>query len=140
MGVRKCVNCGHNIRSGPPASIECHCDIDGHYIGYIANFEHWCRRWKKDHTFDAVEHTEPLALDEETMNCVCGETPVRETRTEMMGKLRDGGYETTIGRFHCPVCGGGPSWGQSYSVTHEGGWEKNAAVWNKWVRQQMTGK
>ena len=54
---RKCVNCGHNIRTGPPASIECHCDIDGHYISYLSNFSHWCRRWKKDHTFDKKEES-----------------------------------------------------------------------------------
>lgn len=54
MSERKCVNCGHNIRKGPIGKTECHCDIDGHRISYIACFEHWCRRWKKDHKFDEV--------------------------------------------------------------------------------------
>lgn len=53
MSDRKCVNCGHNIREGTP--IECFCDLDGHRISYLACFEHWCRRWKKDHTFDNVK-------------------------------------------------------------------------------------
>lgn len=43
-----CCNCRHNIRTGKIPDIECHCDIDGHYIGYIACFEHWCRHWTKD--------------------------------------------------------------------------------------------
>lgn len=50
---RCCCNCGNNIRQEvAPAVIECHCQIDGHRIGYIQAFEGWCRRWKKDHTFD----------------------------------------------------------------------------------------
>ena len=44
---RFCVNCGNNIRKGDIANIECYCQIDGHYIGYLDNFVHWCRRWKK---------------------------------------------------------------------------------------------
>lgn len=52
---RVCCNCGNNIRSGEPAHIECHCAIDGHYIGYVACFEHWCRRWKRDRTWDEKE-------------------------------------------------------------------------------------
>lgn len=52
---RVCCNCRHNIRSGDPGHITCHCEIDGHYIGYIACFEDWCRRWAKDHKFDSAE-------------------------------------------------------------------------------------
>jgi len=52
MKERVCCNCRHNIRTGEVGNIECHCDIDGHYIGYVECFEHWCRRWAKDHTFD----------------------------------------------------------------------------------------
>lgn len=52
---RKCVNCGHNIRTKRIDGIVNHCDLDGHYIGYIENWENWCRRWKKDHTFDSVK-------------------------------------------------------------------------------------
>ena len=52
MKERVCCNCRHNIRTGEGGNIECHCDIDGHYIGYVECFEHWCRRWAKDHTFD----------------------------------------------------------------------------------------
>lgn len=44
-----CCNCRHNIRTSDG---ECHCDIDGHYIGYIDCFEHWCRRWARDKKFD----------------------------------------------------------------------------------------
>ena len=53
---RCCCNCGRNIRHEvAPHGIECHCEIDGHYIGYIECFEGWCRRWKKSHTFDGME-------------------------------------------------------------------------------------
>lgn len=53
MSVRKCVNCGHNIREkADDGSIVCRCEIDSHRIGYIECFECWCRRWCKDHSFD----------------------------------------------------------------------------------------
>ena len=53
---RCCCNCGRNIRHEvAPHGIECYCEIDGHYIGYIECFEGWCRRWKKSHTFDGME-------------------------------------------------------------------------------------
>ena len=55
MKERVCCNCRHNIRTDGGVNIECHCDIDGHYIGYLECFEHWCRRWAKDHTFDEVK-------------------------------------------------------------------------------------
>lgn len=45
---RCCCNCERNIRHEvAPHVIECYCEIDGHYIGYIECFEGWCRRWKK---------------------------------------------------------------------------------------------
>ena len=53
---RCCCNCERNIRHEvEPHGIECYCEIDGHRIGYIECFEGWCRRWKKDHTFDGME-------------------------------------------------------------------------------------
>ena len=56
---RCCCNCGRNIRREvAPHGIECYCEIDGHYIGYIECFEGWCRRWKKSHTFDGMEEPE----------------------------------------------------------------------------------
>ena len=56
---RCCCNCGRNIRHEvAPYGIECYCEIDGHYIGYIECFEGWCRRWKKSHTFDGMEELE----------------------------------------------------------------------------------
>lgn len=57
MSVRKCVNCGHyntGVRDGDSIAI-CHCELDGHYISYIACFEHWCRHWCKDHKFDWMQ-------------------------------------------------------------------------------------
>lgn len=43
-----CCNCTHNIRTGEIGERECHCEIDGHYIGYIACMEDWCRHWATD--------------------------------------------------------------------------------------------
>ena len=43
-----CCNCRHNIRTDKKEFIECHCDIDNHYIGYIACMEHWCRHWARE--------------------------------------------------------------------------------------------
>lgn len=43
-----CCNCRHCIRTGEIANIECHCDIDNHYIGYIACMTYWCRHWSRD--------------------------------------------------------------------------------------------
>lgn len=53
---RVCCNCRHNIRIGEDANIQCHCDVDGHFIGYIACFNHWCRKWAKDHKFEEVDY------------------------------------------------------------------------------------
>lgn len=52
---RCCCNCRHDIRTETKNGIKCHCEIDGHYIGYIETFDGWCRRWAKDHKFDDVE-------------------------------------------------------------------------------------
>ena len=43
-----CCNCRHNIRTGKIGERECYCEIDGHYIGYIACFEGWCKHWATD--------------------------------------------------------------------------------------------
>lgn len=49
---RVCCNCGNNIRKETKYGIECECAIDGHRIGYIACFEHWCNRWRKDRKWE----------------------------------------------------------------------------------------
>lgn len=53
---RVCCNCGNNIRikDNEDNFVRCECSIDGHYIGYIECFEHWCRRWKRDRKWDEV--------------------------------------------------------------------------------------
>ena len=55
---RCCCNCGRCLRVDKGTHKENHCEIDGHYIGYIETFEGWCRRWTKDHTFDEMEAKE----------------------------------------------------------------------------------
>ena len=66
------------------------------------------------------------------LNCPkCDIMPEQETKIEMLGTYRDGGYEVLQGRFVCPVCGFGQSWGQSYCVNY--GWEGNERMWNRLV-------
>ena len=47
-----CCNCRHNIRKREvmfqETFINCYCDIDNHYIGYIECMEDWCRHWAKE--------------------------------------------------------------------------------------------
>lgn len=43
-----CCNCRHNIRTGELGNIQCHCDIDNQYIGYVQCMEYWCRHWSKE--------------------------------------------------------------------------------------------
>jgi len=49
-----CCSCKHNKRKKDgesrnyPDYIYCECEIDGHYISYIACFENVCERWVKE--------------------------------------------------------------------------------------------
>lgn len=43
-----CCSCKHNIRTRGKGQSTCNCDIDGHYIGYVACFESVCDRWEGD--------------------------------------------------------------------------------------------
>lgn len=45
---RICCNCRHDIRIEEKGHINNYCEIDGHYIGYVACFEDWCRHWAKE--------------------------------------------------------------------------------------------
>ena len=50
---RVCCNCGNNIRIPlEDGHVRCECAIDGHRIGYVQCFEHWCRRWKKERKWE----------------------------------------------------------------------------------------
>ena len=49
---RVCCNCGNNKRiKDSKGHVHCECAIDGHYIGYVACFEHWCNRWRKERSW-----------------------------------------------------------------------------------------
>lgn len=43
----RCCSCSHNIRKGEIGHIECECEIDGHYIGYVGCFVNVCEEWNK---------------------------------------------------------------------------------------------
>lgn len=40
------------VGAGKPGNVTCHCEIDGHYISYVACFEKWCRRWARETKWD----------------------------------------------------------------------------------------
>lgn len=44
-----CCSCNHNIRKKDEkmAGIYCECEIDGHYIDYVACFERVCDLWEE---------------------------------------------------------------------------------------------
>lgn len=63
----------------------------------------------------------------------CNTAPVQETRPKMLGKIQDGGYTVTQGRYKCPKCGFAPGWGMCYCVDY--GWDRNAEVWNNFVER-----
>lgn len=44
-----CCSCKHNIRKIDTrlAIVYCECEADGHYIGYVANFENVCELWEE---------------------------------------------------------------------------------------------
>lgn len=58
---RVCCNCGNNIRVKDDHGlvVRCECAIDGHSIGYVECFENWCRRWKKDRSWDDKKERKP---------------------------------------------------------------------------------
>lgn len=72
-------------------------------------------------------------MTDELKPCHCGALPVRETQRVMLGRIEDGGYPVTHGRYKCPECDNVPSWGPFYCVDYPGGWEKNAMVWNRLI-------
>lgn len=46
--TRCCCNCRHNMRCDQPEGIQCFCEIDGHWMGYIETMTGWCKRWASD--------------------------------------------------------------------------------------------
>ena len=61
-----CCNCGHDIRTESKGHIECHCELDGSYIGYARCMEGSCEHWIPDkfskHPFDGYETPEGGAV------------------------------------------------------------------------------
>ena len=42
-----CCSCKHNIRTRHDNyNVICNCNRDGHYIGYVSNFESVCDEWE----------------------------------------------------------------------------------------------
>ena len=49
---RCCCTCDRNKRVRKEnGNISCICEIDGHYIGYVASFEYSCRRYALDRKY-----------------------------------------------------------------------------------------
>ena len=62
---RCCMTCDRNKRTEDPAGgIDCICEVDGHYIGYLESDTHSCRhyaldkRYKPGGEWHEEEHTE----------------------------------------------------------------------------------
>ena len=46
---RCCCSCRHNIRTNDNGwGSVCHCEKDGHNIGYVANFDQVCEEWGEE--------------------------------------------------------------------------------------------
>ena len=51
-----CCSCEHNIRvTGKDGFVTCHCEIDNHYIGYVASFDNVCEEWVQDRKWEDKE-------------------------------------------------------------------------------------
>ena len=49
MNEKVCCNCRHNIqKKDKDGRIECECDIDNSYIGYVQCMNYKCRHWAKE--------------------------------------------------------------------------------------------
>ena len=46
-----CCSCTHNTRAfDNDCHCTCTCELDGHFIGYVANFESVCEEWEGSET------------------------------------------------------------------------------------------
>lgn len=50
-----CVNCSYDKRIATEYGTECRCEIDNHYIGYVACFEQTCEEFKRTTKWDKKE-------------------------------------------------------------------------------------
>ena len=55
---RCCCTCDRNKRVKDENSmvVRCECEIDGHYIGYVAAFEYSCKRYVLDKDYKLMEN------------------------------------------------------------------------------------
>ena len=65
--------------------------------------------------------------------CKCGAVPILEEKNVMLGKIEDGAYPITYGRYVCPNCGKEQSWDTAYSTYADLGRENNIKRWNRLV-------
>ena len=48
MSDRVCCNCRHNQRYYLPEGIQCFCDLDGRWMGYVECMTASCRYWAEE--------------------------------------------------------------------------------------------
>lgn len=80
---RLCCNCLHCARWKKKDGIECHCDLNDKYLGYLTvmDEENDCKHWEKETKWDLQrEHDKQVqaeAIDEciETITNLCGGLP-----------------------------------------------------------------
>lgn len=63
---RLCCNCSHCARWRKKDGIECHCDLDDKYLGYlqVMDEENDCKHWEKETKWDLQrEHDKQIRAD-----------------------------------------------------------------------------
>jgi len=61
-----CCNCLHCARWKTSRGIECHCDLDDNYLGYleVMDIDNHCRKWEKETKWDIqAEHDKQIIED-----------------------------------------------------------------------------
>lgn len=53
--MKVCCNCKHNIRTGEAPDIECHCELDGSFIGYVQCMDYRCEHWEGEEIMSNFE-------------------------------------------------------------------------------------
>ena len=111
-----------SCKSSSPVAMDKKDENENHTNAVQFVIDTWNKRVRKGELFGMSK----------LLPCKCGTMPQRETRKQMIGKIQDGGYTVTLGRFFCPKCHAAPYWGKSYCV--DVGWNTNARVWNKFIQ------
>lgn len=67
-----CCNCLHCARWKKSSGIECHCDIDDRYLGYldVMDENNHCKNWEKETKWDEAEKHDAEVRAEAIEECI----------------------------------------------------------------------